>query len=60
MRITEVNQITGFIVVTDETDQNEYIRLSRGNWLVRMGESWETCYDSEELEKLLLNLILKD
>jgi len=60
MRITEVNQFTGFFIVTDEADQNEYIRLSRDNWLVRMGESYEACYDCEELERLLLNLLLKE
>lgn len=60
IRITEVNQSNVFIIKTNESNRREYIRLSKNNWLVKNGESYEVYYDYVKLEVLLLNLLLKE
>lgn len=52
MKILSVTCVTSFSVETDEDEYNEYTRYGENCWMVRMGESDETVYDCEELEKL--------
>lgn len=39
-----------YYVETDDPEFNEYRRGFSGEWECRIGESWEACYDSTEVE----------
>ncbi len=52
MKILEVVKMESFKVETDEDEVSTYIRYSKNSWFVKMGESDESVYDCEELEKL--------
>jgi hypothetical protein len=52
MKITNATRSIVFYVETDENELNRYTRHSSENWTVTMGESDETVYDCEEMEKL--------
>lgn len=51
MQIKQVDKATIYYVETDENKWHYYIRHSADSWSLLMGESWETQYDCEELEK---------
>ena len=44
----KVREFTGFYV---EHDEEEYKTDGRGNWELRMGESWESWYDCADIER---------
>lgn len=50
MKIKSVTQGNAYCVKTDEDGWNEYTRYSANNWTVRMGESDESIYETQELE----------
>lgn len=55
MKIKSVEPIKGFWVdVSDDDEEFQYIRYSKDNWIIRMGESYESAlaYEQEDLEKL--------
>jgi len=39
------------IIYYVEYDDTDYIRLGQDNWMYRIGESLETIYECEQLEK---------
>jgi hypothetical protein len=52
MKITSIKQATCHIVETDgEHDDNFFIRHSADNWSVRMGDSDESLWPSDEMEE---------
>lgn len=51
MKILEISEVKSEYIVTDEALFNIHIRHSSDNWETIMGESTETTYDCEELEK---------
>jgi len=51
MKVLNVTEVTEHFVETDQEEFDGYYRRSkRGDWEVRMGESWEPHYNSEEIE----------
>ena len=40
-----------FVDFDNDIDYTHYIRYSADNWMVLMGESWETEYQCESLER---------
>lgn len=57
MKIKSVEPIKGFYVYVEDSDYSDYIRYSKDNWMVRMGESYESIYNDEELEHLFQEYI---
>jgi hypothetical protein len=48
--VEEIHEIV-FYVETDENQYSRYRRSKNGDWERMMGESWESWYFVEELEK---------
>lgn len=48
MKIVQVTPFTGEIVEFEGLEWNTHRRSSGGTWEVLMGESWESCYSSED------------
>lgn len=59
MNILEITQSTIYTVITDENDCNEYTRYGPDNWMVAMGESLESVYDCEKLERMFQKMFAK-
>lgn len=51
MKVRSIDSQIIYLVRTDEEQLYRYIRFSHDDWMVFMGESLESCYDCEELEK---------
>lgn len=54
MKIVSVVEKTVHYVETDGEHYNSYIRHSKNNWTMQIGESDETIFNCEELEMLYL------
>lgn len=39
-----------------EDEKGEDYRFTNGSWEVRMGESWESCFDDTKLNRLRQNI----
>ena len=51
MKVLEVEKSISKIVTTDDEDWPIYRRYSADSWEVLMGESWESLYLCEKVEK---------
>lgn len=58
MKFESIDSQMIYYVRTDEKQWYRYIRFSHDDWMVFMGESLETCYDCEELEKKFQKYII--
>ena len=52
MKIENVSPCSGEFIEMDEGEYTDYKRYAADCWDVRMGESWESVYRCEELEKM--------
>ena len=52
MIIKSISKVSSYIVETDNENHPTYQRSEYGDWQVSMGESWEPCYLSDEIEIL--------
>ena len=50
VKVCRVKPMMGEFVETDEPDVNGYVRYSADNWMVILGESYETVFQCEALE----------
>lgn len=60
MKIKEIREVKTFWVETDESEYCEYQRRSADCWEQPMGESMETLYDCEDIEKAFQDYLLKE
>ena len=53
MQVLDITKQTCEFVTTDEKQDSwyEYIRYSEDNWMISMGQSYETLYNCEKIEK---------
>ncbi len=52
MKILSIHPVSSYIVETDDDEYPTYRRNGKDCWENLMGESWEGCYDTDELEAL--------
>lgn len=50
MNVISVSPCSGEFVEIDGLEWSDYIRYAEDNWMVRMGESWESLYSCGEVE----------
>ena len=60
IRVLSVLPIKSEIVETTDDEWPIYQRYASDNWENRMGESWETVFESEELEQAYQSYKLKN
>ena len=53
MKIKSVEPLKGLYVTFEDSEFSDYIRYSKDNWMVRMGESYESVcgYEESEIER---------
>jgi hypothetical protein len=59
MKVKSITPNTGYYIEMEDSDYYSYIRYSENNWMVQMGEFYESLYDDKELEESFQQYIKK-